>query len=152
MSQNWTDFVCFHRVVFQRNYFIWLWNVKLDTQSHFTEVSKRCRRSLENDRLHLFDISPYTVRYSIIVFIQMKTTLFCKANKSHMREFFRILFGTFWLVCSTYGLEFFTHAQNYVIGGPSRYLDHVHKVNKNFCRGLSVKNRKFHLKNEIFSE
>ena len=64
-----------------------------------------CRRSLENDRLHLFDISTYTVRYSIFL-IQMKIILFCEVNKNDMREFFRIFLGTFYCLIITPPLNF----------------------------------------------
>ena len=43
----------------------------------------------------------------------------------------------------------FLLAQRTIFEGPSRYLENVHKAHRIFCGGLW---KKFHLKNEIFSE
>ena len=67
---------------------------------------------------------------------------------SWREKFLRIFVNIFWLVCRT--VTNFLLTQRAMLRGPSRYLEHVRKVHRKFCRGLWKKS--FSSKHKVLSE
>ena len=113
------------------------------------------RHITQSDRyLHYFILMPWSQVNSFCIFTPNITVVFCTAkviwySKFHgERLFWGVLLLFFLLVCHT--VLNCSLTQRAMLGGPSRYLDHVRKVHRHFCRDLWKES--FISKNKIFSE